>query len=237
MGNRPGADAAAVTTSRAISPADRMFEAGGRNLEGYLKVGRQALALLKRHSDSPSRILDFGCGHGRVLRHIVAEWPEADVWACDIDREAVEFCEQEFGVRGIQSASDAQEVTLPRCDLIWAGSVFTHLPQPVWRDFLRLLANTLDGTLVFTLEGPFVAECMRGGEEMGTAHETPGLLADFDATGFGYRDWPHAKQKGYGVAVVSPERASLELEAVGLRMSGYEPQGWIARQDVVVARR
>jgi SAM-dependent methyltransferase len=224
-----------IQISREISPKDAMFEAMHRNLDGYLEVGRQALDLLKRYCDAPNRVLDFACGHGRVLRHIVSEWPDAEVWASDLDPEAVEFCERAFGARGVVSDVDPENVTLPRFDLIWVGSLFTHLEPVAWRGFLRLLAESLDGVLALSLEGPFIADRIRNGEEMGVLDRADGLLRDFDTTGFGFREYPRGRRKGYGVALVSPDRIENELETVGLRLIAHEPQGWIGRQDVAVA--
>ena len=228
----------AVTVSTKVSPHDTMLQATkGQDLDRYLANGRQAAALMKSRCDSPHRILDFGCGHGRVLRHIVAEWPEAEVWACDLDPDAVQFCQQEFNVRGLLSATDPAALELPRFDLIWVGSVFSHLEPFAWHGFLRLLAESLEGVMLLTLEGPYVADCLRAGEEMGAAHETEGLLADFDAHGFAYRDYPYSKQKGYGITLVSPERARAAVENVGLHLVAHLERGWIGRQDVVVASR
>ena len=223
------------SVSRTISPNDTMFEAGFRNLDGYLRVGREPVDLLKRFCQSPRRIFDFGCGHGRVLRHIVVEWPEAEAFACDLDPDAVKFCQREFGVHGIVSTEDPKDLTIPRFDLIWVGSVFTHLEPYAWRGFLGLLAKSLDGVLGMSLEGPFVAQRVREGEEMGVGERAASQLAEFDETGFAFRDYVNGRRKGYGFVLCSPERARIELEAVGLKLLAYEPQGWMGRQDVVVA--
>src|SRR3954453_4644837 len=40
------------------------------------------------------RVLDFGCGAGRVLRHFVDVATEAEVWACDIDAASIDWLNQ-----------------------------------------------------------------------------------------------------------------------------------------------
>jgi len=218
--------------SRVVSPNDEMLRADDHDLERYLRNGRQAVEVVSRFVEAPRSILDFGCGHGRVLRFIVAAFPQAEIWACDINADGVSFCQKEFGVNGIVSSPYASETVLPRFDLIWVGSVFTHLPLGPWREFLGLLARSLDGTLAFSVSGPLLAERLRGGESMGVPEDA--ILADYDTTGFGhhpYRVAPH----GYGLTLITPARVKAEAEAVGLSVVEHLPQGWM-RQDMVIAR-
>ena len=37
------------------------------------------------------RFLDFGCGSGQVLRHLLPEAAEAEVWGCDIDAATIDW--------------------------------------------------------------------------------------------------------------------------------------------------
>jgi SAM-dependent methyltransferase len=206
-----------------------MFESDG-NLELYMQNGREAVDLMKRYCESPGRILDFACGHGRVVRHIVAEWPEAEVFASDVWAEAVAFCECEFGVQGIESANDAENVpALPLCDLIWVGSLFTHLDVPKWRDFFRLLESALapSGVLILTTHGDYAAQIMRPQDN------NQELLEQYDRTGFGYVErpwgWP-----GYGGSLsTSAWVRGFIRDETGLSVVEIEERGWIHVQDVV----
>jgi len=219
-----------AAVSRAISPNDAMFKAQDGDLDAYLEFGRMTVDLLKGYSESPRRVLDFACGWGRVTRHIVAEWPEAEVWACELYPDAVEFCERELGVRGVVSSTNAEDVKLPKdCDLIWVGSLFTHLDSPQWRDFLRLLERALarSGVLVFTTHGRHAAEQIRPWEK------SPELFESYDRTGFGYAErpwgWP-----GYGGSLSTVEWVHEFVETkTGLKVLSAEERGWSNYQDVV----
>ena len=84
-----------------------------------------------------ARILDLPCGHGRVLRFLRREWPGAEIVACDIDPDGAEFCCESFGATSIYAAENPQETPLRgRFDVIWSGSLLTHLDKTRWPSFL-----------------------------------------------------------------------------------------------------
>ena len=56
------------------------------------------------------------------------------------------------------SRREPEEILLDRHDLIWVGSLLTHLDAPLWRRFLGTFAEHLDGLVLFTTAGDFVAE-------------------------------------------------------------------------------
>jgi hypothetical protein len=128
------------------------------------------------------------------------------------------------------SANDAQNVAaLPLCDLIWVGSLFTHLDIPQWRDFLGLLESALvpSGVLVFTTHGDHAAEVMRSQEH------NKELLDKYDRTGFGYVErpwgWP-----GYGGSLSTSEWVVQFIrDDTDLSVLDVEKRGWIQIQDVV----
>jgi len=78
-----------------------------------------------------AKILDFGCGCGRVARHFIEAVPSATLFGIDVDSEAVRWCSR--NLRGNFSAISSAPPTSFRSasfDLIYAVSVFTHLDQP-----------------------------------------------------------------------------------------------------------
>ena len=102
-------------------------------------------------------MLDMPCGHGRVTRALRAAFPAAELVACDIDTDGVSFCRDRFGAVPVASCPDPMAVELPGTfDLIWVGSLFTHLPSASWHPFLQLFARSLvrGGVLCFTAAGP-----------------------------------------------------------------------------------
>jgi SAM-dependent methyltransferase len=104
------------------------------------------------------RVLDFGCGAGRVLRSAVAEDPGAELWGCDLHAPSIAWLAEHLCPPAhVFQTGESPPTTQPdgHFDLIYAFSVFTHLTDQ-WSGWLaelhRLLAD--DGLLVVTVFGP-----------------------------------------------------------------------------------
>jgi len=236
---------------RNISPRDTMFRWHER--DHYFSVGRSARECIRAsmraaHKADAARILDFGCGYGRVLRVLREEFPGASITASDVGRDAVDFCERTFGASGVYSSTDPRDIRFEdEFDLIWVGSVFTHLDETVWDGLLRVLAGALAtaGLLIFTTEGPAVADTLRAGQlDFGLEPDAvQSILRDFAVTGFGYADYAtrerydHPRSGRYGVTVVHPDQVRARARAAGLEVAHYIPAGWDDHQDVFACRR
>jgi SAM-dependent methyltransferase len=91
------------------------------------------------------RVLDFGAGSGRTLRHFLAEAERAHFEACDIDAAAIHWLNANLNppVSGFVSAPSPP---LPReddsYDLVYAFSVFTHITD-AWAAWLIELHRVL----------------------------------------------------------------------------------------------
>jgi SAM-dependent methyltransferase len=130
-------------------------------LAAYFDSGRQiwktVRQILSWRFGSPracGRFLDFASGYGRVTRHIVAELPRESVWVSDVYAEGVAFQERTFGVKGIVSTSDPEDLWLETSfDCILVSSLFTHLPAARFSGWLRRLGAGLSprGMLLFSV--------------------------------------------------------------------------------------
>ena len=214
-----------------VDPRDAMH--AGNPLH-YLSVGLSAMhAIQAAGVTQPRRILDLPCGHGRVLRALSAAFPDAEVTASDLDRHGVDFCERQFAARPLYSSEDLDALELPGdFDLIWCGSLATHLDEEATRALLLKLcgALALGGTLVITTHGDFVADRIARGDETYQLDETgvERVLAGYRASGFGYADYPWSP--GYGVSVATPFRMG---ELAPLPLMHVAERGWDDHQDVL----
>ena len=120
-------------------------------LDYYLKCGHsaincitEALVRVNRSGASVRSILDFGCGFGRVTRWLLATFPDARLVAMDVDKRAVEAMQTIFSVEAY--AIDKGGTALPQLsfDLIWVGSLFTHISAEGSLRLLQLLQGMLN---------------------------------------------------------------------------------------------
>ena len=228
-----------------IAPGDEMF-AGDRT--HYFGVGQSALhcistalGAVKKPSQEIRRILDLPCGHGRVMRFLKASFPNATLTGCDLNRGAVDFCAQTFGAKPVYSNADVGQIPLQeKFDLIWCGSLLTHLREETCLDLVKWFHARLNpGALViFTLHGRWVERSLATRRyTYGLPHErVDELLQDYYNTGFGYTDYPG--QTNYGISVCSPAFVVGRLVATpDLKLVNYHEKGWDNHQDVVCLQR
>jgi SAM-dependent methyltransferase len=222
-----------------VSPRDVMHRSDpGR----YFVVGGDALEAITRFIafvglPEPRSILDLPCGHGRVLRFLRARFPEASIAASDVDTDGVDFCASTFGARPVYSTPDLAQVPLEGdFDLIWCGSLMTHVHADQWRALLQVFADHMSrpGLLIFTTHGRFHAGRVRSGQtRLGLSEwAAKALLSDYDQAGFGFQSY--SGQEGYGISLSSSSWVCSQVLATkGLRIAGYHERGWSDHQDVV----
>ena len=102
------------------------------------------------------RVLDFACGYGRLLRFLAHSLPREQIWASDIQVDAVDYVRQQFGVHGLPSTAAPEHFDLDqRFDMIWVASLFSHLPEHLFQRWLERLAKLLapGGILCFSTHG------------------------------------------------------------------------------------
>jgi SAM-dependent methyltransferase len=242
MINSPRADQA-LEFIRDISPNDGMKK--DVPSEAYYRVGLAALsyvrlALAATGADEPRRILDLPSGYGRVLRMLKAAFPDAELTACDIDQAAVDFCAETFGALPAYSTEDPTELGLPGdYDLIWCGSLLTHLGLQGWKRFLPWFERHLseDGILVFTTCGRSIADELRTGRREFPVRNLKALVAAYQADGFGFEPYP-GHELDYGISLSSPAWVCRELERCpSLKLLMYTERGWDGFQDAVACVR
>src|ERR1041384_2395959 len=221
-----------------ISYEDGMYKGDGAH---YFNVGLSAIhcieeALNAAQITTVNNILDLPCGYGRVLRFLVERFPEARLTACELLPDAVRFCVETFGAVPAYSAYNLKELTLDtRFDLIWCGSLITHLDALRTLDLLEFFARQLapGGLAVFTTHGDYVAEnILARAEFYGLLSQSiPALVAAYRQDGYGYLDYPEAP--GYGVSLTAPAWIRTPARAAGnLREVYFRARGWDNHQDV-----
>jgi SAM-dependent methyltransferase len=161
-----GADPRELNTR--IHPNDQMlqhslrhFHDVNRSLSQYFNVAlqqhnaaQQIFRMLVGVPNATHRILDFACGYGRLLRFLTLSVPPTQVWAAEIQPDAIEFAIREFGVHGVLSDIDPQRFEPGlQFDFVWVASLFSHLPRHLFHGWLSRLTSILKpgGILCFSV--------------------------------------------------------------------------------------
>ncbi len=239
---KPLYDLSHLAVDRTLAPRDGMVERGLE--EQYFDLGRRALELIHFSSvlcDKPHypAILDLPCGHGRVLRWLKAHYPYAQVTACDLDRDGVDFCARQFGATPVYSDPDLGALPFSaQFDLIWVGSLVTHLDEARWRRTLDCLVRWTKecGVIVFSTQGRTVTSLLaRGRKNVAENIRKPELLDDFARRGFAYQRYFEATPEAdYGFAAASPAWVMDALQRhPDLIIRAYLEEAW-GMQDVVI---
>jgi SAM-dependent methyltransferase len=112
------------------------------------------------------RVLDFGCGAGRVIRHFEVEADEGEFVGCDIDEDSVTWASSHLDppfAFFLNGEGPPLQQPAESFDLIYAMSVFTHLTD-TWSTWLLELHRALrpDGLLIVSFLGPDAIEAAAG---------------------------------------------------------------------------
>ena len=233
-------------TSSRIFHNDGMYAGDGAR---YFKVGLSAISCIDeavRHArlEKIENILDLPCGGGRVLRFLAGRFPAAKVWACDLQRDMVDFCAREFRAKPVYSAADFDRLAIDASfDLIWCGSLVTHLNAPGIKSLLRFFSRRLrpGGALVLSTHGAHAAELMLNQEiDYGVSRDALNkAIARFRADGFGFASYPNDDDYGvptnegqYGISLTARAWIAATAQTEGLEEKYFAAHGWDNHQDV-----
>lgn len=229
-----------------ISPNDWMWK-GNQDTDAYMdagwSVGRslQSASILTEHT--PARILDFRCGHGRVTRWMRALFADSEIVVSDRVKDGVDFCAKTFNASPVYSNDMYEDIALGGSfDLIWLGSIYTHLPMNLWHKLTRMLTANLapNGLLAFSFAGPYVADLIISGERNQHAEisdsEFDDFLKGYAEEGFGYARHEGVGDREWGRSIVSHPRLFQFLHEEDLSVVLLGERLYANRQDIVVSR-
>jgi SAM-dependent methyltransferase len=194
--------------------------AGEPDVAWFLESGRQAAASIRTTLERSGvdvhqlrRILDFGCGCGRVIR----QWKDfaAEVHGTDVNPRLVDWCRRhlEFARFEENGLSPPLPYAAGTFDLVYALSVFTHLPEELQLAWMAELGRALEtgGHLILTTHGRrYLADLTP--EERGR-FESGEIVAKSDLPGTN------------ACGAYHPERYVRETLAAGFAVVDFEPEG------------
>jgi SAM-dependent methyltransferase len=132
-----------------IPPTDQLRLWYGASPEDYVASGRRdverMLAILADAGVAPealARVLDVGCGGGRMLRAVPRVSGVSEHWGVDISALHVEWCQRHLAPpMRFAVTTTAPHLPFPDAtfDLVYGGSLFTHIDDLADAWFLELL--------------------------------------------------------------------------------------------------
>lgn len=149
-------------------PLDLMVDAHAHSdykvyYETGLAQARFFVSMFGKHFDfaqrEPVRILEWGCGPGRVVRHLRKLYDESavSILASDYNAKSVEWCRQSFPgisffLNDVAPPLDLDDASI---DIAYSRSVFTHLTDEMCRLWMKELARVVrpGGLISFTAGG------------------------------------------------------------------------------------
>lgn len=103
-----------------------------------------------------SMVLDFGCGCGRVIRHLKS-FKNTKKYGSDCNEDLVSWCKTNlsFGYFTTNLSRPPLEYETDSFDFIYAISVFTHMPENLQLSWIKELPRVLkpDGLILITTHG------------------------------------------------------------------------------------
>ena len=111
-----------------------------------------------------TRILDFGCGWGRIIRFFLKDVESRNLIGVDVDPEIIQVCRDTIPEAHFDAvnASPPTQLSAGSFDVIYAYSVFSHLQKDIHMQWVQEFARLLKpGGLVFatTQKRSFIEYC------------------------------------------------------------------------------
>jgi hypothetical protein len=180
----------------------------------------------------------------RVLRFFRAAFPQSEIYASDLLEDGAEFCCTSFGAKRFGSFVDISNIEFPtENDLIWCGSLITHMSDSRAVVLIDKLFNSLsaNGILLFTIYGRAYPRYLNSMAPMMKPHEWDNVVRDYYRLGYGYQVYStrECSETQYGVSLTSPGWVYENLihSRDDRLLLFFAEKGWYEHQDVVAIQR
>jgi SAM-dependent methyltransferase len=226
-----------------IHPDDEMFGfllgdgyrlSRAEAFSNYMSVG-YTISLIIRHvlnrlgvrlSDE-SFFLDFASGYGRTTRFLIQHLRPERVFVSDLHAQAVAYQTERFGCKGFVSVERPADLAeYGPFDVITCISLFSHLPRPLFRDWLHKLTGMLkrDGVLIFTTHP--LEKTWEEGHSPFSGEQKNFVFS-------GVSESSTISPSVYGTAFVSREFVEKAVSSIsGRAILAYLPRGLHNHQDI-----
>jgi SAM-dependent methyltransferase len=224
-----------------VPPAELRYNVvGACTIAHFLDFGERtvddienALKTLGRSLDQCPDFLDFGCGCGRLILALNNRRRHLRITGCDVDARAIDWCSRNIDFAKFVCGDALPPSPFPdqAFDLVWAGSVFTHLDEERQDRWLEEMQRILrpGGILLASVHGPHCWQSLAPAWTLAKL-KRQGMMFVRTATDEGiHPDW-------YQTAWHT-ERYIRQRWGDTFEICNYIPRGFNGHQDLVVARK
>lgn len=129
--------------------------------------------LIREHiTEKEIKICEWGCGPGRVIRHLgnINGFDKVELFGTDYNKKSIKWCKKT--IKNVRFFVNSLEPPLPLetnlFDCVYALSIFTHLSERMHYAWLEELFRILkpNGILIFTTHGDVCAKKLLPSEKM-----------------------------------------------------------------------
>lgn len=143
----------------------------GSSYEDAIREGYNFFLIIKKYTakygisiDSTTKILDFGCGWGRITRILLKDFDPKNIYGVDVDPEIISICKDTINDINFFpcNASPPLDFADNTFDIIYAYSVFSHLSETYALQWIQEFSRILKpgGILLATTQsGRFLDFC------------------------------------------------------------------------------
>ena len=222
-----------------LPPSYILYEAHRMDYENYYNQGKDTASWLANQLGSylPNdhiKLLDWGCGPARVVRHLLPILPEAKIYASDYNAETITWCRQ--NIPGIDFSLNKLNPPLAYTDnffdAVYALSVFTHLSEAShieWRNEIYRILKP-GGILLVTTQGQAFTMKLTAAERNDFEK---GKLVVRDKVLEGHRSFSAFQPESFMQKFFSENFNLLKLEKGSLFKWGPEQDTWIVQKKII----
>lgn len=146
-----------------LPPDYLIYESFQLNYEKYftesIETAQWVIDHVSKHIElKDKKILDWGCGPGRVIRHLpMVAGNGCEYYGTDYNSKSIDWCTE--NIKGIHFNTNSLEAKLPYADnffdVIYGISIFTHLSEQLHQDWYMELFRILkpEGVMFLTTHG------------------------------------------------------------------------------------
>ena len=226
-----------------------------REAFAFYKLVKEKAALQGLSIQTSTRVLDFGCGWGRFIRLWMKDIGPTSLHGIDVDPDMIGFCR----ISGLPARFDTVPSLGPTAfkaeslDIIFAYSVFSHLPESAYEIWMTEFGRILrpGGVAVFTTQARRFLEgtvALRGKLDLSdwecslqTAFpDIEQTIAAYDRGDFvfaGTGGGDHRPPDVYGEAAIPAPYLQRTIDRFGLRLLEFIDDPTICPQAVAIVAK